>query len=61
MQSKLKEAGIPYVVYYPKSLTQRSRYIDSTTVSTGLRVSDDLLSKVLSLPIRPYLPQVSQA
>ena len=61
MQSKLKEADIPCVVYCPNSLTQHSGYMDFPIVSIGLRVSDNLPSKVLSLPMHPYLLHDSQA
>lgn len=55
VQAKLKEAGVPSVVYYPKSLTQQSGYMNFPIVSSGVHVSDDLPSKVLSLPMHPYL------
>lgn len=61
MQAKLKEAGIPSVIYYPKSLTQQSGYQDFPIVSSGVPVSDHLPSKVLSLPMHPYLSKDSQA
>lgn len=61
VQARLKEAGIPSVIYYPKSLTQQSGYQDFPIVSSGVPVSDDLPSKVLSLPMHPYLSKDSQA
>ncbi|MDA8776950.1 DegT/DnrJ/EryC1/StrS family aminotransferase [Alphaproteobacteria bacterium] len=61
VQARLKEAGIPSVIYYPKSLTQQSGYQDFPIVSSGVPVSDDLPSKVLSLPMHPYLSTDSQA
>jgi dTDP-4-amino-4,6-dideoxygalactose transaminase len=45
------------VVYYPKSLTQQGGYRDFPIVKSGVRVSDDLPSKVLSLPMHPYLTE----
>lgn len=57
VQSKLKDAGVPSVVYYPKSLTQQGGYRDFPIVKSGVRVSDDLPSKVLSLPMHPYLTE----
>ena len=53
-QAKLKEAGVPSVVYYPKALTDFSGYKDFPVVS-GVHISDHLPSKVLSLPMHPYL------
>jgi len=61
VQARLKEAGIPSVIYYPKSLTQQSGYMDFPIVSSGVPVSDDLPSKVLSLPMHPYLSKEDQA
>ena len=61
VQARLKEAGIPSVIYYPKSLTQQSGYKDFPIVSSGVPVSDGLPSKVLSLPMHPYLSTDSQA
>lgn len=61
VQARLKEAGIPSVIYYPKSLTQQSGYQDFPIVSSGVPVSDGLPSKVLSLPMHPYLSTDSQA
>jgi dTDP-4-amino-4,6-dideoxygalactose transaminase len=61
LQARLKEAGIPSVIYYPKSLTQQSGYMDFPIVSGGVPVSDDLPSKVLSLPMHPYLSKEDQA
>jgi dTDP-4-amino-4,6-dideoxygalactose transaminase len=61
VQASLKDAGIPSVIYYPKSLTQQSGYMDFPIVSSGVRVSDDLPSKVLSLPMHPYLSKEDQA
>lgn len=57
-QAKLKDAGVPSVVYYPKSLTQQGGYKGFPIVRSGVSVSDDLPSKVLSLPMHPYLTEV---
>ena len=51
----LKEANIPSVVYYPKSLSQQSGYSLYPSVSTGLSNSNELPGMVLSLPMHPYL------
>jgi len=55
VQAKLKEYGIPSVVYYPKALTQQNGYSFFPIVSTGVEVSEYLTEKVLSLPMHPYL------
>lgn len=55
VQARLKQAGVPSVVYYPKPLTQQAGYQHFPTVSGGTPVSEALASKVLSLPMYPYL------
>ena len=55
IKSELSKNNIPSVVYYPKSLTQQEGYKDFPVVSSGVKVSDDLPSEVLSLPMHPYL------
>jgi len=55
VQAKLKERGVPSVVYYPKALTQQDGYSSFPVVSSGVAISDALAGKVLSLPMHPYL------
>jgi dTDP-4-amino-4,6-dideoxygalactose transaminase len=55
VQAKLKELGVPSVVYYPKALTQQEGYSSFRVVSSGVEVSERLTSQVLSLPMHPYL------
>jgi len=55
VQAALKEQGVPNVVYYPKALTQQGGYSNFPTVSSGVEVSEALTSRVLSLPMHPYL------
>lgn len=55
IQAKLKESGIPSVVYYPKALTQQDGYSSFPVVSSGVTVSEALAGQVLSLPMHPYL------
>ena len=57
VQAKLKQSGVPSVVYYPKALTQQGGYLNFPTVSSGVNVSDNLSSRVLSLPMHPYVTQ----
>jgi dTDP-4-amino-4,6-dideoxygalactose transaminase len=61
VQAKLKKAGVPSVVYYPKALTQQDGYSSFPVVSSGVAVSEHLTSKVLSLPMHPYLFADDQA
>ena len=52
---KLKELGVPTVIYYPKALTQQDGYSFFPVVSNGVPKSEALTGKVLSLPMHPYL------
>ncbi|GAA0599773.1 DegT/DnrJ/EryC1/StrS aminotransferase family protein [Caenispirillum bisanense] len=53
--ARLKEAGIPTAVYYPKPLHRQTAYRGYPVAGNGLPVSDRLAEEVLSLPMHPYL------
>jgi dTDP-4-amino-4,6-dideoxygalactose transaminase len=55
VQSCLKDAGIPTVVYYPKPLNKQTGYAHLPSVPGGVSVSDALVNQVISLPMHPYL------
>lgn len=55
IQEALKAAGIPTMIYYPKPLHLQKAYSDCLKADTSLSISELLSSKVLSLPIHPYL------
>jgi len=52
IQRKLKDAGIPTAIHYPKTLPQQKAFYDS---SFSLPVSEKLVNSVLSLPMNAYL------
>lgn len=56
LQQTLKEAGIPSMVYYPKTMHQQTAFrgIPSPVSCDGYR-ADRLSATVLSLPMHPYL------
>jgi dTDP-4-amino-4,6-dideoxygalactose transaminase len=58
--AKLKAAGVPTAIYYPKPLHMQTAYRDYPSAPGGLTVSDALSQKVLSLPMHPYLDAVTQ-
>ena len=60
LQDELKSLGIPSFVYYPISLSKQIGYQQYPSVSSGLRRSEELTEKVLSLPMHPYLTEESQ-
>jgi dTDP-4-amino-4,6-dideoxygalactose transaminase len=53
--ARLKAAGIPTAVYYPKPLHTQTAYRDYPRAGNGLPVSEQLSAEVLSLPMHPYL------
>ena len=55
LQSKLKEKGIPSMVYYPKPLHKQQVYSYYNFNLEDLKVCEEISQKVLSLPMHPYL------
>lgn len=56
LMSKLKDQGIPTVIYYVKPLHLQTAYKQYPTVNNGsLPVAENLANHVLSLPMHPYL------
>ena len=59
-RARLKAAGVPTAVYYPKPLHQQTAYEDFPVAAGGLAVSERLSRSVLSLPMHPYLEKATQ-
>jgi len=57
VQDKLKEIGIPTMVYYPKPLHKQIVYKDYEFNIEDLKVSETLSKCVLSLPMHPYMSE----
>ena len=60
VMAKLKEAGVPSVVYYPIPMNRQSGYVDYPVVTGGVPVSDALATDVMSLPMHPYMDEETQ-
>lgn len=60
VQTALKAAGIPSMVYYALPLHQQSLYAGYPTDPSGVGVAEDLAQRVLSLPMHPYLEEETQ-
>ena len=60
VQAKLKEAGVPTVIYYPVPMNLQSGYKDYPCAPGGVPVSEQLGQDVLSLPMHPYLDESTQ-
>jgi dTDP-4-amino-4,6-dideoxygalactose transaminase len=55
LQAKLKEAGIPTMVYYAKPMHLQGAFAGTDSAHADCPVTEYLCSHVLSLPIHPYL------
>ncbi len=55
IQSSLKEQGIPTMVYYMKPMHQQGAYEDTYSADSTCPVTDRICTKVLSLPMHPYM------
>ncbi|MBQ4313253.1 MAG: DegT/DnrJ/EryC1/StrS family aminotransferase, partial [Clostridia bacterium] len=57
LQAKLKELGIPTMVYYWRPLHLQTAYTHLGCGEGSLPVSENASSRVLSLPMHPYLDE----
>lgn len=60
LQSKLKEKGIPTMVYYPKPLHKQIVYEDYDFNLEDLKECENISKRCLSLPMHPYLSEKEQ-
>lgn len=60
LRATLGEAGIPSVIYYVKPLHLQDAYKHNPMAPSGLKVSEELPSRILSLPMHPYLSEEDQ-
>jgi len=57
---KLKTAGIPTAIYYPKPLHLQTAFADLGYQSGAFPFSEDAASRIFSLPMHPYLAEADQ-
>ncbi|WP_394976023.1 DegT/DnrJ/EryC1/StrS family aminotransferase [Candidatus Allofournierella merdipullorum] len=55
LQAKLKEQGIPTMVYYPRPMHQQKAFAGTDSAVAECPVTERLCKTVLSLPMYPYL------
>ena len=60
VQAALKERGIPTAIYYPMGMHQQPPYARFPVAEGGLPVTADNCSRVLALPMHPYLNAETQ-
>ena len=52
---RIKDAGVPIAIYYPRAMTDQTAYQDYPVAPGGVPVSRALAQRVFSLPMHPYL------
>ncbi|HEU4987501.1 MAG TPA: DegT/DnrJ/EryC1/StrS aminotransferase family protein [Rhizobiaceae bacterium] len=60
VRQRLREEGIPSVVYYEKPLHVQKAYEHYPRTPSGLTVSETLPDRILCLPMHPYLEKADQ-
>jgi len=60
LQAKLKKAGIPTAVYYPRPLHLQTAFKFLGYQTGDFPVSEDFSSRIFSLPMHPYLSIADQ-
>ena len=59
LQAKLKEQGIPTMVYYPKPMNRQTAFEGACLIPEPCEVTASLCNTVLALPMGPYVTQAS--
>lgn len=57
LQSKLKEVGIPSIVYYVKPMHRQDAFAEYKYDESDFEVTNKLCDTILSLPMHPYLSE----
>lgn len=55
LQVKLKEHGIPSMIYYIKPMHRQEAFVDLESNDNEFKVTNELCDTVLSLPMHPYM------
>ena len=58
---KLKAAGIPTAIYYPKSLHLQTAFANLGYNKGDFPISEDSADRIFSLPMHPYLAEGDQS
>jgi UDP-2-acetamido-2-deoxy-ribo-hexuluronate aminotransferase len=61
VMSKLKKAGIPSAIYYPKPLHLQKAFAYLGYEKGQFPVAEDIAQKIFSIPMHPYLEEKDQA
>lgn len=55
LQARLKEQGIPTMIYYPKPMHSQGAFVNTYSANADCSMTEQLCKTVLSLPMGPYL------
>lgn len=55
LQEKLKEQGVPTMVYYPKPMHLQQAFAENPFAEGSCNVTEDVCRRVLELPMGPYI------
>lgn len=58
--STLRDRGVPTARYYPKPIHLQTAYTDCPRPASGLKNTEDAMTKVISLPMHAYLEKSDQ-
>lgn len=58
VQNKMRESGIPTMVYYAKPMHTQGAFLGTYSADADCPVTDELCARVLCLPIHPYLTKL---
>jgi dTDP-4-amino-4,6-dideoxygalactose transaminase len=61
LAAHLRNAGVPTAQYYPKPLHLQTAYREFPVGAGGMKVSEDIARRVISLPMHAYLDEPTQA
>ncbi len=60
VEAHLKEHGVPCMIYYRKGMHQQTAFKDLSCYGETFEVTTSVCSRVLSLPLSPYLTEEDQ-
>ena len=61
VMARLSDQGVPTAIYYPRPIHSQSAYAHYPVENGRLPVTEDLVARVLALPMHPYLEAAQQS
>jgi dTDP-4-amino-4,6-dideoxygalactose transaminase len=60
LKAHLAARGVPTAIYYPRPIHLQSAYASYPRGAGGLPVTEEIMGRVISLPMHPYLDEATQ-